>query len=135
MSRARLVAAVLAAALTSGCPSSDDTLTSPSSCVPLTGLYTATFRDSCGFSTTVDATIFQTGCKAVADVPGVGTIVGTVQGATLVFALGFTACGGSASGTLSVTSDGGLSGSYAGQATGGGTCCGNVSGTAVFVRR
>lgn len=135
MRRTPLLAAVLVAALAAGCSSSDDTLTSPSSCVPLTGLYTATFRDSCGFSTTVDVTIFQTACKVDAEVPGVGTIFGTVQGATLVFALGFTTCGGSASGTLSLTSDGGLSGSYAGQATGGGTCCGNVSGTAVFVRR
>jgi hypothetical protein len=98
-------------------------------------MYTATFRDTCGFSTTVDVTLFQSGCRAVADVPGVGTITGTVQGARLVFAIGFTSCGGSASGTLDVTNDGGLSGSYDGSATGGGVCCGTVTGTVVMVRK
>jgi hypothetical protein len=121
---------VLAAA---GC--SNDTITSPSACVPLTGLYTATFRDSCGLSTTVDVTLFQTGCKVVADLPGVGTLTGSVSGQTLVFALGFSPCGGSASGTMTLTADGGLTGTYAGEATGGGICCGSMSGTAVLVRR
>lgn len=134
MRRAPLLAALVVFA--AGCTSSEDTLTSPTSCVPLTGMYAATFRDSCGLATTVDVTLFQTGCAAVAEVPGVGTITGTVEGARLVFAIGFTACGGSASGTLDVTPDGGLAGSYAGQATGGGaTCCGSVSGTVVMTRK
>ncbi len=126
----------LAVALASAGCTSSDTVTSPTSCVPLTGQYAATFHDSCGLATTVDVTVFQSGCHAVAEVPGIGTLVGDVQGGTLVFALGFTACGGSASGTLTVTPDGGLSGSYAGQATGaGGSCCGALTGTAVFARR
>lgn len=123
-----------AAAALAGC-SARETPTGPSSCVPLTGQYAATFRDSCGLATTVDVTIFQTGCRAVAEVPGVGTITGTVEGARLVFAIGFTACGGSASGTLDVTPDGGLAGAYAGSATGGGACCGPLSGTVVMTRR
>jgi hypothetical protein len=127
-------AALAVAVLAAGC-TSNETPTSGGSCVPLTGQYSATFHDTCGFSTTVDVTLFQSGCRAVADVPGVGTITGTVQGARLVFAIGFTACGGSASGTLDVTNDGGLSGSYDGSATGGGVCCGTVSGTVVMVRK
>ena len=131
MTRFRLVAAL---AFLAGCTNTE-TVTGPTSCVPLTGLYTATFRDSCGLATTVDVTIFQSGCKAVADVPGVGTITGNVEGARLVFAIGFTSCGGSASGTLDVTPDGGLSGSYAGAATGGGVCCGALTATVVMTRK
>ena len=132
----RAVAALgLVLAAAAGCTSSEDTMTSPTSCVPLTGLDSATVRDSCGLSTTVDVTLFQTGCTAVAEVPGVGTITGSVQGARLVFAIGFTSCGGSASGTLDVTPDGGLSGSYAGSATGGGVCCGAVTATLVLARK
>ena len=131
---ARLAAAALAGALLSGCPSGDTT-TSPDACVPLTGMYSATFTDSCGLSKTVDVTIFQTSCKAVAEVPGIGTITGTVAGARLVFAIGFTFCGGSASGTLDVTPNGGLAGSYTGQATGGGVCCGAVTANVVMTRK
>jgi hypothetical protein len=129
----RAVLALGLALAAAGC--SNDTITSPSACVPLTGLYTATFRDSCGFSTTADVTLFQTGCKVVADVPGVGALTGTVSGQTLVFAIGFSPCGGSASGTMTLGADGGLTGTYAGQATGGGACCGAVSGSVVLVRK
>jgi hypothetical protein len=80
-------------------------------------------------------TLFQSGCNVVADLPGVGTLTGTVSGQTLVFAMGFSPCGGSASGTMTLTSDGGLSGTYAGQATGGGACCGAVSGSVVLARK
>ncbi len=135
MRRAGFALALAGLVLAAGCSSSEDTLTSPTSCVPLTGQYAATFHDSCGLATTVDVTIFQSGCKAVADVPGVGTVTGVVEGPRLVFAIGFTACGGSASGTLDVTPDGGLSGSYAGSATGGGVCCGAVTGTVVMTRK
>jgi hypothetical protein len=103
--------------------------------VPLTGQYAATFTDSCGSKTGLDVTLFQTGCRVVADVPGVGTLTGSVSGATLVFALGFSPCGGSASGTMTLTADGGLAGTYAGQATGGGACCGAVNGTVVLTRK
>lgn len=129
-----LAAALALAGLLGGC-SSDETPTSSSACVPLTGMYAATFSDSCGSRTSLDVTLFQTGCQVVADVPGVGTLTGTVSGATLVFALGFSPCGGSASGTMSVTADGGLTGTYAGQATGGGACCGAVNGTVVLTRK
>lgn len=134
MRASRRVAALLAGALAAGC-GGDETPTGPHACVPLTGRYAATFTDSCGSRTAVDVTLFQTGCKVVADLPGVGTLTGSVSGATLVFALGFSPCGGSASGTMTLTSDGGLTGSYAGQATGGGVCCGAVTGTAVLVRK
>jgi hypothetical protein len=123
----------VAAALLGSC-SNTDTPTQPSSCVPLTGLYAGTFTDSCG-SKTLDVTLFQSGCHVVADLPGVGTLAGDVSGATLVFALGFSPCGGSASGTMTLTGDGGLSGTYAGQATGGGACCGTVNGTVVLARK
>ena len=83
----------------------------------------------------LDVTLFQTGCKVVADLPGVGTLTGSVSGATLVFGIGFSPCGGSASGTMTLTPDGGLTGTYAGQATGGGACCGAVSGTVVLARK
>lgn len=130
----RLTAALACAALLGGC-SSDETPTSPSPCVPLTGQYAATFTDSCGSRTTLDVTLFQTGCQVVADLPGVGTLSGSVSGTTLVFALGFSPCGGSASGTMTLTADGGLTGTYGGQATGGGACCGPVSGTVVLTRK
>lgn len=129
--RAALGGALLAL---SACTSSE-TPTQPSSCVPLTGQYAAAITDTCGARTNVDVTLFQTGCKAVADVPGVGTITGNVEGARLVFAIGFTACGGSASGTLDVTNDGGLSGSWSGTATGGGVCCGAVTANVLMTRK
>jgi hypothetical protein len=133
--RVAQLAAVLTCAVLLGSCGSDETPTSPSSCVPLTGQYMATFSDSCGSTTTLDVTLFQTGCKVVADLPGVGTLAGSVSGATLVFALGFSPCGGSASGTMTLTADGSLSGTYAGQATGGGACCGSVNGTVVLSRK
>lgn len=133
MSPCARAAALAAAVLLAACTNSE-TPTQPSSCVPLTGPYAGTFTDSCG-SKTLDVTLFQTGCKVVADLPGVGTLTGSVSGATLVFALGFSPCGGSASGTMTLTSDGGLTGTYAGEATGGGACCGAVSGTVVLARK
>lgn len=113
--------------------------TSPFSCVPLTGQYSGVFTDSCGLSKTVDVTLFQTSCTVVAELPGVGSLQGTVQGQTLVFAIGFAGfspCGGSASGSAVVTASGGLGGTYNGQATGTGTaCCGTVSGTFTLSRK
>jgi hypothetical protein len=131
---ARLPAALACAVLLGSC-SSDETPTSPSSCVPLTGQYAATFTDSCGSKTLPNVMLFQAGCSVVGDLPGVGTLTGSVSGATLVFALGFSPCGGSASGTMTLTADGSLAGTYAGQATGGGGCCGAVSGTVVLARK
>jgi hypothetical protein len=133
--RAGRLAAALAGAMLLGSCSSEDTPTSPSSCVPLTGQYAATFADSCGSRTALDVTLFQTACHVDAELPGVGTLTGSVSGATLVFALGFSPCGGSASGTMTLTADGGLTGTYAGQATGGGACCGAVSGSVVLTRK
>jgi hypothetical protein len=104
------------------------------SCVPLTGQYAATLADACG-TKTFDVTLFQTGCRVVADLPGVGTLTGSVSGQTLVFAVGFSPCGGSASGTMSLTGDGGLAGTYTGEATGGGACCGTLNGTVALVRK
>lgn len=130
----RLAAALVCATFLASC-SSAETPTSPPSCVPLTGQYAGVFTDSCGSKATLDVTLFQTGCKVVADLPGVGTLAGTVSGATLVFALGFSPCGGSASGTMTLTADGGLVGTYAGQATGGGACCGAVTGNVVLTRK
>jgi hypothetical protein len=137
--RAVVFALVLAGALPLGSCMSDSSPTAPRSCVPLTGIYTGVFTDSCGLSTTEDVTLFQTGCAVVAEFPGVGSLQGNVQGQTLVFAIGFAGfspCGGSASGTASLTASGGLTGSYTGQATGAGaTCCGNVTGTFTLTRR
>ena len=134
----RFAASLALAALAlsgAGCESTEDSMTSPLSCVPLTGLYTATIRDSCGNEKTMDVTLFQSGCTAVAQLPGIGNLAGTVSGGTLVFSIDFSPCGGSASGSMTVTTDGGLSGSYSGQASGGGPCCGAVTGTAVLTRR
>ena len=129
----------LASLLVLGSCNSDTSPTSPFSCVPLTGQYTGVFTDSCGLSKTEDVTLFQTGCTLVAEFPGVGSLQGTVEGQTLVFAIGFAGfspCGGSASGSATVTTSGGLSGSYRGQATGTGTaCCGSVSGSFTLARR
>jgi len=129
----------LASLLVLGSCNSDTSPTSPFSCVPLTGQYAGVFTDSCGLSKTEDVTLFQTGCTVVAEFPGVGSLQGTVEGQTLVFAIGFAGfspCGGSASGSATVTSSGGLSGSYRGQATGTGTaCCGSVSGSFTLARR
>lgn len=115
------------------------TPTSPRFCVPLTGMYTGVFTDSCGLSKSVDVTLFQTGCTLVAEVPGVGSVQGKVDGQTLVFTMGFagfSTCGGSASGTATVTSSGGLAGTYTGQATGAGTtCCGTMSGSFALTRK
>ena len=129
----------LAGLLALGSCGPDSSPTSPRSCIPLTGSYTGVFTDSCGLSKTQDVTLFQTGCTLVAEFPGVGSVQGTVSGGTLVFAIGFAGfspCGGSASGSAALTPSGGLTGSYSGQATGGGTtCCGNVSGAFTLTRR
>jgi|GEM_PF-1183568 hypothetical protein len=137
--RALSFAIVLASALAlSGC-SSDSSPTSPPSCIPLTGQYAGVFTDSCGLSTTEDVTLFQTGCTLVAEFPGVGSVQGSVSGGTLVFAIGFSGfspCGGSASGSATLTSSGGLIGHYSGETTGTGTtCCGNVTGAFTLTRR
>jgi hypothetical protein len=137
--RALFFASVLASALALGACLSDSSPTSPRSCIPLTGQYAGVFTDSCGLSKTQDVTLFQTGCTLVAEFPGVGSVQGTVSGGTLVFAIGFSGfspCGGSASGSATLTPSGGLTGHYSGQATGTGTtCCGNVSGTFTLTRR
>jgi hypothetical protein len=129
----------MAGLLVLGSCNSNMSPTSPFSCVSITGQYTGVFTDSCGLSKAEDVTLFQTGCTVVAELPGVGSLQGTVEGQTLVFAIGFAGfspCGGSASGSAAVTSSGGLSGTYRGQATGAGTvCCGSVSGTFTLTRR
>ena len=121
-----------------GCRS-DTSPTSLPSCIPLTGQYTGVFTDSCGLSKTEDVTLFQTSCTVVAEFPGVGSLQGTVSGGTLVFAIGFSGfspCGGSASGSATLTPSGGLTGRYSGEATGNGTtCCGNVTGAFTLTRR
>jgi hypothetical protein len=132
--KARRLAAALAATFLLGSCRNNDTPTQPTSCVPLTGQYAGTFTDTCG-TKTLDVTLFQTGCRVVGDLPGVGTLSGSVSGQTLVFAIGFSPCGGSASGTMTLTNDGGLSGTYGGQATGGGACCGAVTGSVVLARK
>jgi hypothetical protein len=117
----------------------DTTPTSPQSCITLTGQYAGVFMDSCGTSVSEDVTLFQTGCAVVAEFPGVGSVNGSVTSGTLVFAIGFAGfspCGGSASGSASLTTSGGLVGSYNGQATGtGATCCGTVSGSFTLTRK
>jgi hypothetical protein len=117
----------------------DTTPTSPQSCILLTGQYAGVFTDSCSLSTSEDVTLFQTGCAVVAEFPGVGSVNGTVASGTLVFAIGFAGfspCGGSASGSASVTPSGGIVGTYTGQTTGTGTtCCGNVTGSFTLTRK
>ena len=129
----------LASLLVLGSCNSDTSPTSPFSCVVVTGQYTGVFTDSCGLSKTEDVTLFQTGCNVVAQFPGVGSLQGIVEGQTLVFSIGFAGyspCGGSASGSATITSSGGLKGTYQGQATGtGATCCGIVSGSFTLTRR
>ena len=131
--------AALVSLLVLGSCNSSTSPTSPLSCVSLTGQYTGVFTDSCGLSKTEDVTLFQTTCTVVAQFPGVGAVQGTVEGQTLVFAIGFAGfspCGGSASGSATVTPSGGLSGTYGGQATGTDTaCCGSVSGSFTLTRR
>jgi hypothetical protein len=36
---------------------------------------------------------------------------------------------------MSLTGDGGLAGTYTGEATGGGACCGTLNGTVALVRK
>ena len=139
LARALFFGGVLAGVLALWGCGEDSSPTSPLSCIPLTGQYTGVFTDSCGLSKTEDVTLFQTGCTLVAEFPGVGNVQGTVSGGTLVFAIGFSGfspCGGSASGTATLTPSGGLTGHYSGQATGGGTaCCGTVTGAFTLTRR
>lgn len=129
----------LAAVLALGSCNQATTPTSPPFCVPLTGMYSGVFTDSCGLTKTGDVTLFQTGCALVAEFPGVGSVQGNVEGQTLVFTIGFAGfspCGGSASGIATVTASGGLTGTYNGQATGSGaTCCGTVSGSFTLTRK
>lgn len=136
---ASALASVLASCLALGGCRDDSTPTSLASCIPLTGQYTGVFTDSCGLSKTEDVTLFQSACTVVAQFPGVGSLQGTVSGGTLVFSIGFSGfspCGGSASGTATLTPSGGLTGHYSGQATGTGThCCGSVSGVFTLTRR
>ncbi len=137
--RALLLASVLAVVLELGGCQSNESPTSPRSCIPLTGQYAGVFTDTCGLSKTEDVTLFQTDCTVVAEFPGVGSLQGTVSGGTLVFAIGFSGfspCGGSASGSAALTPSGDLTGHYSGETTGTGTtCCGNVTGAFTLTRR
>jgi hypothetical protein len=137
--RALGLASALASLLALGSCTSEETPTSMPSCIPLTGQYTGVFTDSCGLSKTGDVTLFQTSCTVAAEFPGVGSLQGSVSGATLVFAIGFSGfspCGGSGSGTATLTPSGDLVGGYSGQTTGTGTtCCGEVNGTFTLTRR
>jgi hypothetical protein len=139
IARALVLASLLAGVLALGSCRSDTSPTSLPSCIPLTGQYTGVFTDSCGLSRTEDVTLFQTECTVVAEFPGVGSLHGTVSGGTLIFAIGFSGfspCGGSASGSATLTPSGGLTGHYSGEATGiGTTCCGSVSGDFALTRR
>jgi len=139
LTRALFFALAPAGVLAIGGCLSEKSPTSPRSCIPLTGRYTGVFSDSCGLSKTQDVTLFQTGCTLVAEFPGVGSVQGTVSGGTLVFAIGFggfSPCGGSASGSATLTPSGDLTGRYTGVATGAGTtCCGNVTGAFTLTRR
>ncbi|MGE5717484.1 MAG: hypothetical protein ACM369_12620 [Acidobacteriota bacterium] len=132
-------ALVLASLLPLGGCRRDTSPTSLPSCIPLTGQYTGVFTDSCGLSKTEDVTLFQTSCTVVAEFPGVGSLQGAVSGATLVFSIGFSGfspCGGSASGTATLTPSGGLTGRYSGHASGTGTtCCGDMTGAFTLTRR
>ena len=139
LTRALFFALAPAGVLTLGSCLPDSSPTSPRSCVPLTGRYSGVFTDSCGLSKSEDVTLFQTGCTLVAEFPGVGSVQGAVSGGTLVFAIGFSGfspCGGSASGSATLTPSGDLTGQYSGQATGTGTtCCGSMTGAFTLTRR
>lgn len=129
MKRALATAAVL---LMLGCNQSP---TGPSSCINLSGKYTGTFRDSCGGSTTTEVTLFLlSGCRFIGEVPGLGTIQGTVDGAFLVLTVAFSPCGGSAAGSAQIDAHGNLAGTYNGNQTGAG-CCAALSGSFTLTRQ
>jgi hypothetical protein len=115
--------------------SCNQTPTGPSSCINLSGKYTGTFRDSCGGSTTADVTLFLlSGCRFIGEVPGLGTMQGTVDGAFLVLTVAFSPCGGSAAGSGQIDAHGNLAGTYNGNQTGAG-CCAALSGSFTLVRQ
>ena len=120
--------------LAAGCNQSP-TPASPSRCTIVAAQYTGTFRDSCGLSSTSNVTLFQlSGCRFYGELPGIGTIQGTIDGAFLVLTVAFSPCGGSASGSAQMNSHGDLAGSYNGTETGAG-CCANVSGSFTLMRQ
>lgn len=124
-----LAAAVL---LLLGCNPSP---TGPSSCIDLSAKYTGTFRDSCGGSTTADVTLFLLSrCRFIGEVPGLGTIQGTVDGAFLVLTVAFSPCGGSAAGSAQIDAHGNIAGTYNGNQTGSG-CCAVLSGSFTLTRQ
>lgn len=128
--RALLLAVVLA--LLPGC---DQTPTSQTTCIDLEGQYVGVFRDTCGGTVTTPLTLFRTtGCQFIAEVPGLGTMQGTVDGAFLVLTVAFSPCGGSAAGSAQIDAHGNLSGSYNGNQTAA-ACCSNVSASFTLTRQ
>ncbi|HEV8269086.1 MAG TPA: hypothetical protein VGR00_12665 [Thermoanaerobaculia bacterium] len=103
------------------------------SCADIGGSYDGTFTNSCGGSGHGVVIVTQAGCTFNALIPGFGggSIAGHVDDRTATFTLYFsTPCGGSATGTATISSSGRrIDGTYSGGATGGNGCCNPVSGS------
>jgi hypothetical protein len=127
--------AFVLAALLVVLPRCNQTPTSQTTCIDLEAQYVGVFRDSCGGTVTTPLTLFRTtGCHFIAEVPGLGTMQGTVDGAFLVLTVAFSPCGGSAAGSAQIDAHGNLSGSYNGNQTAAG-CCSSVSASFTLTRQ
>jgi hypothetical protein len=111
------------------CEGLKTTPTEPPACDMVAGAYKLSHSNSCNKSgNAIAATVTQSSCAIRAELEGLGTLTGTLNGAKADVTLAFTTpCGGTATGTL--THDGhSLLGSYSGTQTGTG-CCATVAGT------
>ena len=99
------------------------------SCANIAGTWSASFANSCGGQGSGLITIAQSGCSASATFPGQASLQGTVSGNQLEFSLQFLSpCGGGGSGSAQVTGNS-ITGTFSGNATGGGICCGQLTGS------
>lgn len=110
----------------------DDNPASPNSCANIAGTYTGSYNNSCGGAGAGIVVVAQNGCDVSAAFQGEGTISGKIDGNSITFTLQFSSCGGSASGTAKIESNGAINGTYSGTAIGPG-CCGVLSGSFTLI--
>lgn len=131
----RFLGALAAVLFLVACEDDVDSLTAPSRCVNIAGVYTGTISNSCGFTASGPVTVTQTVCGYTATFPNAGgpAITGNLTLATNAFTVAFSVpCGASAAGAATV-GPGSITGTFAGPAAGS-ACCSPLTGSFTLTR-
>ena len=111
------------------CEGLKTTPTEAPTCDNVAGAYKLAYSNTCGKNgNAIAVTVTQTGCAISADLSGIGSLTGTLQGSKADVTVAFpTPCAGTGRG--SVTHEGhSITGSYSGTQTGT-DCCETIAGT------